>query len=299
MMSKCPLGDVLTAMVTPFDSELNVDYDKAAELAVRLLDNGSDGLVVCGTTGESPTLTHEEKLQLFRVTKEAVGNRGKIIAGTGNYCTADSMALTKEADEIGVDGFLLVCPYYNKPPQEGLYRHFQAIASVTEKPCILYNIPSRTGRNIEAKTTIRLAEISNIVGIKEASGNFELAAEIRANTPDNFYLWSGDDSATIHILASGGCGVISVASHIIGKEIKQLVESFHAGNVAAAVALHLKWMPVFKVLFIPSSVNPAPVKAALQMTGFDVGGLRLPLVPVTEEERAQIRSVLQQTGLLV
>ena len=297
-MSKAALGDVLTAMVTPFDADLKVDYDKAATLAERLMDSGSDGLVVCGTTGESPTLTREEKLQLFRVTKAAIDDRGKIIAGTGNYCTADSVALTKEADDAGADGFLLVCPYYNKPPQEGLYQHFKAVAAATEKPCILYNIPSRTGRNIEAKTTIRLSEIDNIVGIKEASGDFDMAAEVRAGTASSFCLWSGDDSATIHLLSSGGCGVISVASHVIGSEIKQLIDAYHSGNVATAVELHLQWMPVFKALFIPTSVNPAPVKAALQLTGFDVGGLRLPLVPVTEQEKAHIRFVLENSGVL-
>lgn len=291
-MSKSPLGDVLTAMVTPFDGDLKVDYDKAAELACRLIDNGSDGLVVCGTTGESPTLSHREKLQMFKVVKEAVGSRGAVIAGTGNYCTADSIALTQEADALGVDGFLLVCPYYNKPPQEGLYQHFKAVAQATEKPIILYNIPSRAGRNIEAKTTIRLSEIKNIVGIKEASGDFGLAAEISANTPEDFYIWSGDDSATLHLLSIGGCGIISVASHIIGNQIQRLVRAFHAGDIGEARQLHLHWMPVFNVLFIPTSVNPAPVKAALKMTGFDAGGLRLPLLPVNEKEAEGIRSVL-------
>lgn len=297
-MSKSPLGDVLTAMVTPFDRDLEVDYDKAAELAVRLMDNGSDGLVVCGTTGESPTLSHGEKLQMFKVVKEAVGSRGAVIAGTGNYCTADSVALTQEADALGVDGFLLVCPYYNKPPQEGLYQHFKAVANATEKPIILYNIPSRAGRNIEAKTTIRLSEIENIVGIKEASGDFGLAAEISANTPEDFYIWSGDDSATLHLLSVGGCGIISVASHIIGNQIQQLVRSFHGGDMGEARQLHLHWMPVFNVLFIPTSVNPAPVKAALKMTGFNAGGLRLPLLPVNEKEAEGIRSVLVKYGVI-
>lgn len=297
-MSKSPLGDVLTAMVTPFDTDLKVDWDKAAELAVRLMDNGSDGLVVCGTTGESPTLTHDEKLQMFKVVKNAVGKRGPVIAGTGSYATAASVELTREADALGVDGFLLVCPYYNKPPQEGLYQHFRTVAEATEKPIILYNIPSRSGRNIDAKTTIRLSEIKNIVGIKEASGDFGIAAEIAANTPEDFFIWSGDDSATLHLLAVGGCGIISVASHIIGNEVQELVTAFHAGDVARARQLHLHWMPVFNVLFIPSSVNPAPVKAALRMTGFDAGGLRLPLVTVNEKESEQIRSVLVKYGLV-
>jgi len=291
-------GPVLTAMVTPFDAALRVDYEAAARLAQYLLAHGSDGLVVCGTTGESPTLTFEEKVKMFRVVKEAVGGRGQVIAGTGNYCTAESIELTQAAEEIGVDGAMLVCPYYNKPPQRGLIEHFTAIAQATRLPIILYNVPSRTSRNIEAKTTIALAQVENIVAVKEASGDLEQITQIVAQTPEDFLVYSGDDSMTLPLLAVGGYGVVSVASHVAGEEVQEMVSAFHRRDIARAIALHQRLMPLFKVLFIPSSVNPAPVKAALNLIGQNVGGLRLPLVPLNEGETAQVREVLENLGLI-
>jgi 4-hydroxy-tetrahydrodipicolinate synthase len=285
-------------MVTPFDAGLRVDYEAAARLAQYLAAHGSDGLVVCGTTGESPTLTGEEKVQMFRVVKEAVGGQAQIIAGTGNYCTAESIELTQAAEEVGVDGVMLVCPYYNKPPQRGLIAHFTAIANATRLPVILYNVPSRTSRNVEAKTTIALAQVENIVAVKEASGDLEQITQIAAHTPADFLIYSGDDSMTLPILAVGGYGVVSVASHVAGVEIQEMVSAFHAGDARRAAALHRRLMPLFKVLFIPSSVNPAPVKAALNLLGQAVGGLRLPLVPLDEAETAQVRGVMEGLELV-
>ena len=287
-------GRLLTAMVTPFDKDLQVDYDCAAELAERLLQEGSDGLVIAGTTGESPTLSDEEKLQLFRVVKEAIGNRGSVIAGTGTNWTEKSIFLTREAEKIGVDAVLLTTPYYNKSSQEGLYQHYKAIAKATSLPVILYNIPSRAGRNIDARTTVRLAEVENIVGIKEASSDFAQIEEIRAKAPKNFLIYSGNDDETFPILLLGGCGVISVASHIAGQQIKEMITAFFTGEIARARELHYKLRPLFKALFPPISPNPAPVKMALKLSGFDVGGLRLPLVEVTLAERQILEETIEQ-----
>lgn len=291
-------GPVLTAMVTPFNEALEVDYEAAAALAQHLAAHGSDGLVVAGTTGESPTLTFEEKVKLFQVVKDAVQGRAKIVAGTGSNNTAASVELTQAATEVGVDGIMLVGPYYNKPSQGGLIQHFTTIANSTPLPVILYNVPSRTGRNISAATTCELAKVDNIVAIKEASGDFDQVAEIAANTPEDFVIYSGDDSATLPMLALGGYGVISVASHVAGDEVREMVLAFHQGDTQRARELHWRLLPLFKVLFIPSSVNPAPVKMALNLTGHPVGGLRLPLVPLNEEETAQVRRVLEALNLL-
>jgi 4-hydroxy-tetrahydrodipicolinate synthase len=289
------LGQVITAMVTPMDRDLSVDYDRAAALAKRLIDTGSDGLVVCGTTGESPTLSDEEKIRLFRVVREAVGARAKVIAGTGTYDTAHSMHLTQEAERAGCDGVLLVNPYYNKPSQEGLYRHFKAIAESTRLPVMLYNIQGRTSVNCEPATIARLAQVPNIVAVKEASGSLDQMSQIRKLTPPQFHLYSGDDSLTLPLLSVGGTGVVSVAAHLAGREIKAMIAAFHAGDVRQALALHLRLWPLFKVLFI--TTNPTPVKAALAMSGFDVGGLRLPLIEVTAREREQIGAVLKELAL--
>jgi len=285
-------------MVTPFDADLQVDYDAAGRLAEYLLDMGSDGVVVCGTTGESPTLTKEEKTTLFRVVKEAAQGRGAVIAGTGSYNTAESIALTQAAEEIGVDGVMLVCPYYNKPPQRALIAHFRTIAEATSLPVILYNVPSRTGRNVEAATTCTLAQVENIVAIKEASGDLAQIAHIVSATPADFLVYSGDDAFTLPLLAVGGYGVVSVASHVAGREMKELITAFHQGNPGRAGELHRRLLPLFEVLFLPSSVNPAPVKAALNLLGHSVGGLRLPLLPLNEEETAQVRQVLESLELL-
>lgn len=289
-------GHLITAMVTPMDRSLAVDYDRAAALAKRLIDGGSDGLVVSGTTGESPTLSDEEKIRLFRTVREAVGARAKVIAGTGTYNTAHSIHLTREAERVGCDGVLLVNPYYNKPSQEGLYQHFKAVAESTGLPVMLYNIQSRTSVNCEPATIARLAQIRNIVAIKEASGNLDQMSLIRKLTPPEFHLYSGDDSLTLPLLAVGGTGVVSVASHLAGREIKAMIQAFHAGDVRRAQELHLRLWPLFKVIFI--TTNPTPVKAALALAGFDAGGLRLPLIEATAKERDQIAAVLKELALL-
>ncbi|HEV2440295.1 MAG TPA: 4-hydroxy-tetrahydrodipicolinate synthase [bacterium] len=284
-------GRVITAMVTPMDKSLAVDYAKAAALATRLADAGSDGFVVCGTTGESPTLSDDEKIRMFHTVREAVGGRAAVIAGTGTYDTAHSIHLTKEAEQAGCDGVLLVNPYYNKPSQEGLYRHFRAIAESTRLPVMLYNIQSRTSVNCEPATIGRLAEVPNIVAVKESSGNLDQMSQIRKLTPPSFRLYSGDDSLILPLLAVGGHGVVSVAAHVAAREIKEMILAFEAGDVRKAQALHLRLFPLFKVLFI--TTNPTPVKAALAMTGFDAGGLRLPMIEVTAQERQQISAVLK------
>ena len=285
-------GRVITAMVTPMDRALAVDYERAAGLAKRLVDHGSDGLVVSGTTGESPTLTDEERIRLFRTVKQAVGDRVAVIAGTGTYDTAHSIHLTEEAERAGCDGVLLVNPYYNKPSQEGLYQHFKAIATRTRLPVMLYNIPGRTSVNCEPQTIARLAEVPNIVAVKEASGNLDQMSHVRRLTPPSFKLYSGDDSLTLPLLAVGGAGVVSVAAHVAGREIGEMIDAFFAGQVGRATELHLRLWPLFKVLFITTS--PTPVKAAMALAGFDCGGLRLPLVEATSKEREQIAAVLKQ-----
>lgn len=288
-------GRLLTAMVTPFTKDGEVAYDEAANLARFLIENGSDGVVVAGTTGESPVLTKEEKLKLFSVVKEAVGEKGVVIAGTGSNSTADTVALTKKAAETGVDGIMVVTPYYNKPSQEGLYQHFKAVAEATDLPIIMYNVPGRTSVNILPATVIRLAEIKNICALKEASGNLDQVAEIKKGVPEDFLIYSGDDSLTLPMLAVGGCGVISVASHVAGKMIKEMIENFFSGKVKEAADLHIKLFPLFKVMFV--TTNPVPVKAALNLIGLSVGNPRLPLVPATEKEIETIRKVMVETGI--
>lgn len=289
-------GQVITAMVTPMDRTLAVDYDRAAALAKRLVDSASDGLVVCGTTGEAPTLTDDEKIRLFRTIREAVGPRAKVIAGTGTYDTAHSVHLTREAERVGCDGVLLVNPYYNKPSQEGLYRHFKTVAESTSLPVMLYNIQGRTSVNCEPATIARLAEVPNIVAVKEASGSLDQISQIRKLTPPEFHLYSGDDSLTLPLLAVGGTGVVSVASHLVGREIKAMIQAYQAGEIRQAQALHFRLWPLFKVLFI--TTNPVPVKAALALSGFDVGGLRLPLVEASVKEREAIGAVLKELALI-
>ncbi len=291
------LGRLITAMVTPFDEDGKVNFAEAERLVEHLIQTGSEGIVVAGTTGEAPTLSHEEKLELFRVVKQAAAGRVKVIAGTGNYNTAESVELTKEAEHIGVDGILLVCPYYNRPNQEGLYQHFKAVAQATSLPTIIYNIPSRTGRNIEASTTLRLAEdVPNIVGIKEASGDMKQVADICSKAPEGFAVWSGNDEDTFHIVALGGVGVISVVSHLCGRECRQMIEALERGDLATARQIHFRLMPLVRALFPPTSPNPAPIKAALNLMGFKVGNPRLPLVPCTEAEVANIRRALEELG---
>ncbi len=290
-------GALLTAMVTPFDSDLNVDYDRAAELTKWLLAHRTEGLVVCGTTGEGPTVTRDEKLKLFEVVKQAAGD-APVIANTGSNDTTASIELTRAAQEVGVDGVMVTCPSYNKPSQEGIYQHFAAVAAATDLPIIIYNIPSRTGRNIEAATTLRLAEIDNIAAVKEASGDLKQMAQIRRNAPDDFLLYSGDDSMLLPVLAIGGHGVISVASHIAGELLADMIAAFRAGDVSKAAQIHLLLQPVFHALFLPTSVNPCCLKRAMEIIGFPTGGVRLPLVETTPEETETIRSALQESGLI-
>ncbi|MFH1709529.1 MAG: 4-hydroxy-tetrahydrodipicolinate synthase [bacterium] len=290
-------GTVLTAMVTPFNLDGSMDYGRAGELAKYLADNGSDGLVVHGTTGESPTLTHEEEYELYRVVKKAVGKKVKIIAGTGSNSTATSVRSTKEAEKIGVDGAMVVVPYYNKPSQEGMYRHYKAVAEATKLPIIIYNIQGRTGVNMTADTVARLAKIQNIVGIKEASGIMDQVSEIRQKTPKDFLIYSGDDDKTLEIMKRGGCGIISVASHIAGKEIRKMCEAYRSGSIDEAEKINARLSPLFKVLFI--TTNPTPVKAALAMIGQPAGGLRLPLIEANESEKDQIRKVLKDLKFII
>lgn len=299
-MATAMFGQVLTAMATPFDAQGRLDEEAAARLAIYLLDNGSDGIVVCGTTGESPTLSHEEKLRLFRLVKNTVGGRGKVIAGTGGNDTAASVILTQEAAEIGVDAALLVVPPYNKPSQEGLYQHFKKIAqSVSNLPCMLYNVPPRTAQNLDAATTIRLAQdVPNIVATKEASGNLVQCAEIFAGVPSAFALYSGDDGLTLPLLSVGGVGVVSVSAHLVGRDMKAMHAAFFAGDYRQAAQLNAKMLPIVRALFQPTTANPAPLKAALDMLGVPVGGLRLPLVEANEKERGIVRAALAEYGLL-
>ncbi len=289
-------GRVLTAVVTPFDKDMAVNYDQARKLARHLAEAGSDGLVVAGTTGESPTLSKEEKIELFRVIVEEVGGQATVLAGTGSYDTAGSVALTQAAEKVGVDGVMLVVPYYNKPSQEGLYQHFKTIAKSTNLPVLLYNIPGRTGVNLLPATVARLAEIENIVAIKEAAGSMDQVSELRRLLPDHFAIYSGDDSLTLPMLSLGAKGVVSVASHVVGLRIKEMVNAFMAGNVTLATQIHLQLYPIFKGLFVTS--NPVPVKAALNMLGFQVGPPRLPLVEATPAEKESIKKVLAELKLL-
>lgn len=284
-------GYVLTAMVTPFDANLEVNYAKARQLARYLVDNGSDGIVVAGTTGESPTLSNEEKIKLFETVVDEVGDRATIIAGTGNNDTADSVNMTKEAQRVGVHGVMAVTPYYNKPPQEGLYTHFRMIAEATDLPLMLYNIPGRAVTNITPDTIARLAQIENIVAVKEAAGSLDQAAEIRLKTPEDFVIYSGEDSLTLPMLSVGCHGVVSVVSHIVGAELQQMIKAFMAGDIKEATKIHLDLFPVFKGMFV--TTNPIPIKTALNMMGHDVGGLRPPMVPLAESELAVVRNVLE------
>ena len=285
------LGRLITAMVTPFNEKGEVDYEQARKLALALLDSGSDGLLITGTTGESPTLIRAEEYRLYREIKSVVGERGTVIAGTGSNNTAEALEATREAEKIGVDACLLVVPYYNKPTQEGLYQHFKTIAESTSLPCILYNVPSRTVINMSADTAIRLSHIDNIAGVKEASGNLEQIARIISNTREDFLVWSGNDSETFPIMALGGYGIISVASHLVGKQIKQMIDSFVSGKVGEAAAMHHRLLPLVNALFIVS--NPIPVKYAVNHVGFRVGKPRLPLTEPDEKTAAIIKDALK------
>lgn len=290
-------GRVLTAMVTPFQSDGSVDYAVAEALAAHLVDHGSDALVVCGTTGESPTLTWDEEFQLFQVIQQAVAGKAKVIAGTGSNSTKEAIAATCQAAKLGLDGSLQVVPYYNKPPQEGLYQHFQAIAQAApEMSMMLYNIPGRTGQNLLPETVARLAEIPNIVAIKEASGSLDQVSQVRRLTPPEFSIYSGDDSLTLPLLSVGGTGVVSVASHLVGDRLQAMIQQFEQGQIQSATQLHLDLFPLFKALFL--ATNPIPVKAALTLQGWQVGTPRLPLTEPSESVIEALQATMRPLGLL-
>ncbi|MBS8263519.1 4-hydroxy-tetrahydrodipicolinate synthase [Mesobacillus boroniphilus] len=284
-------GRVSTAMVTPFDHKGHIDFAKTTQLVNHLIDNGTDSLVVAGTTGESPTLSKEEKIALFQHVVKVVDKRVPVIAGTGSNNTYATIELTKKAEEIGVDAIMIVAPYYNKPNQEGLYQHFKAAAEATTLPVMVYNIPGRSVINILPETVIKLAEIPNIVAVKEASGDLNAMTKIIANTPDDFLLYSGDDGLTLPVLAIGGTGIVSVASHVIGNEMQAMVDAFFSGRNADAAKLHQHLLPIMQGLF--AAPSPAPVKTALQLKGLDVGSVRLPMVPLTEQERTEVAKLFK------
>lgn len=288
-------GAVVTAMVTPFAEDESLDLDRAQEVARWLLDHGSDGLVVAGTTGESPTLTDREKVDLFRAVAEAAEGRGAVIANTGTYDTAHSVHLTEEAEKAGVDAVLAVGPYYNKPPQTGLYRHFRAIAEATSLPLVLYNIPGRTAVRIAHETLLRLAEVDNIVGVKDATGDLAAAAELVAEAPD-FEVISGEDALTFPLVCLGGTGVISVTSHVAGERMRRMIDLVASGDVAGARKVNQELVPLYRALFLTTS--PIPVKAAMGLLGQPVGPPRLPLVPATDDEVDRIRKAMEDAGAL-
>ena len=283
-------GQIVTAMVTPFDENGEIDFQATRNLIDHLIANGSDGLVVAGTTGESPTLSNEEKVQLFKFTVEVVNGRVPVIAGTGSNNTRESIELTMRAEDVGVDGIMLVTPYYNKPCQEGMYQHFKTIAAATSLPIMLYNIPGRSVVNMSVETVVRLSHIPNIVAIKEASGDLEAMAEIIERTSQGFSLYSGDDALTIPVLSIGGTGVVSVSAHVLGNEMQTMIRNFKIGNIQEAASEHRQLLPKMKALF--AAPNPSPVKAALNLKGVHVGGVRLPMIPLNEEQLCSLKQAL-------
>jgi len=290
-----PFGRLITAMATPFADDGSVDYPRARQLAEALIASGTESLVVAGTTGEAPTMTHDEKARLFAEVKEAVGDRAAIIAGTCGYDTAESIRFSKEAEHIGVDGVLGTVPWYNKPPQAGLERHFTAIAEAINIPVLLYNIPSRTATNMAAETTVRLSHVPNICGVKEASGNFEAISTIIRESEPGFRVWSGDDGVTLPILALGGYGVVSVASHLVGRQLARMIECAVEGVPEEAAHIHAALGPLFSALF--ATTSPIPLKYALARCGFPCGGLRLPLVEIDPRSAAIMDEALARTQI--
>jgi 4-hydroxy-tetrahydrodipicolinate synthase len=289
-------GSVVTAMVTPFRQDHALDIDRAQELASWLVDNGSDAVVVAGSTGESPTITYKEKSDLFSAVGEAIRDRGKLICGTGTYSTAETLELTQAAEDASADGLLVVTPYYNKPPQRGLIAHFEHVADATDLPIIAYNIPGRTATRIEHDTLLRLAERPNIVAVKDSTGDFQGISRLIAEVPEGFEVYSGDDWATFGYVCLGAVGVVSVASHLVGAQIRQMIDLIETGDVPAARKIHEGLSQLFNALFVTS--NPIPLKAALQMVGRPCGEPRLPLVPATLDERERVRKALEDAGLL-
>lgn len=287
---------MLTAMITPYHQDLQVNYAGALKIAQHLVNTGSDGIIVSGTTGESPVLSSEEKIELFSTVKSGVGNQVEVWAGTGSYNTEASIRLSQDAEKAGVDGLLVVVPYYNKPSQEGLFQHYKAIAESVSIPIMLYNIPGRTGINMLPETVARLAKIENIVALKESTGNMDQLSQLKNILPESLAIYSGDDALTLPMLAMGAVGVVSIASHLVGPEIKQMLNAFSEGDVKRAQELHNYLYPMFKGLFI--TTNPVPVKEALNILGMDVGGLRLPLCCANEGEIAQLQKLLAHYHML-
>ena len=289
-------GRILTAMVTPFKENGVVDYELAIKLSNHLCENGSDGIVLCGTTGESPTLSWAEQHNLFVAVKGSLNSRSKVIVGTGSNCTSEAIEATKKAYEFGADGALVVVPYYNKPPQEGLYNHFSSIATeASDLPLMLYNIPGRTGCNLLPTTVNKLMDFPNILSIKAASGRIEEVTELRSACGSNLYIYSGDDSLLLPMLSVGAVGVVSVASHIVGLQLKMMIESFHKGEVSIALDIHERLQPLFKALF--ETTNPIPIKAALELKGWQVGSPRNPLTPLIKEKKENLFQVIQNLSL--
>ena len=297
-MSQEPrFGRMIPAMVTPFDENRELDVDKVQALAARLVDGGSDSLIINGTTGESPTVFYPQKIDLFRAVVEAVGDRVPVIANVGDNCTADTVDFAREVAELGVDGFMCVVPYYNKPPQEGIYQHFRTIATAVELPIILYNIPGRCVVNMEAETTLRLAhECANVVAVKEASGKLDQVKAIVEGAPEGFAVYSGDDAATFDIMRLGGAGVISTIGNVAPARMKEIVDLCAAGDWEAAAAANEALMPLMKGLFETS--NPILVKEALKLLGFPVGGVRLPLVDATPAQSERLAAIMREVGVL-
>ena len=297
-MSQEPrFGRMIPAMVTPFDENRELDVDKVQALAARLVDGGSDSLIINGTTGESPTVFYPQKIELFRAVVEAVGVRVPVIANVGDNCTADTVDFAREVAELGVDGFMCVVPYYNKPPQEGIYQHFRTLANAVELPIILYNIPGRCVVNMEAETTLRLArECANVVAVKEASGKLDQVKAIVEGAPEGFAVYSGDDAATFDIMRLGGAGVISTIGNVAPARMKEIVDLCAAGDWEAAAAANEALMPLMKGLFETS--NPILVKEALKLLGFPVGGVRLPLVDATPAQSERLAAIMREVGVL-
>ncbi|HPZ71264.1 MAG TPA: 4-hydroxy-tetrahydrodipicolinate synthase [Peptococcaceae bacterium] len=296
-MTNRKMPRLVTAMITPFKNDLSVDYEGAQKLALQLIEDGNEGIVVSGTTGESPNLTMQEKLDLYKAVKEAVGPEAWVIAGTGSNCTRDSVSLTEEASKLGVDGVMLVAPYYNKPSQEGLYQHFKTVASATDLPVIVYNVPGRTSANILPDTVARLAAaVPNIIAIKEACGNMDQVTALKNAVPENFFVYSGDDSMTLPMLAVGCYGIISVVAHIAAADMRRMIEAYLMGDVQLASQLHLKLFPLIKAMFL--TTNPVPVKKALELLGRPSGKVRLPLVEATVAETQAIAEAMKKAGVL-
>jgi 4-hydroxy-tetrahydrodipicolinate synthase len=286
-------GEVLTAIVTPFDATGAVNYERFRELATYLVENGSDGLVVAGTTGESPTLSDDERLELIAVAVDAVGDRATVVAGTGTYSTAHSVHLTERAQELGVDGFLIVTPYYNKPPPRGIVEHFKAIAATSDKPIVVYNIPARVVLNLETETIAELAEIPTVRAVKQANDDLEQARRI---VKLGLALYAGDDPLILPFLELGGVGGVCVHTHVVGPQVKDLITRFREGDIDGARGLEEETAPALEILKVQT--NPIAIKAALNLLGHDVGGLRLPLVEATEDEIAKVRDCLERLKLL-